>query len=143
VGVWAFAVGTEVALIGIHVYTYFGPQPYQIAGFPAWVSAANAAICTSMAVGAARLSRVTSGGRQWLLIAAGPPLVASCLIGTTFPMVCVLHAAHPSTAALYAGGAAATVLAALVIVVVLGLVPRQGLTDSLLPGLPGVPGMPG
>ena len=134
VGVWAFAVGTEVVLVGVHVYAYYGPQPYQIAGFPAWVSAANAAICTCVAVGAARLSRVTSGLRQWLLIAVGPPLVSSCLIGTTFPMVCVLHAAHPSTAARYAGGAAATVLAALVIAVVLSLVPRDGLADSLIPG---------
>jgi hypothetical protein len=133
VGVWAFAVGTEVVLVGIHVYAYYGPQPYQIAGFPAWVSAANAAICTCMAVGAARLSRVTSGPRQWLLIAVGPPLVSSCLIGTTFPMICVLHAAHPSTAALYASGAAATVLAALVTTLVLGLVPRDGLADTLIP----------
>jgi hypothetical protein len=132
-GVWAFAIGTEVVLVGIHVYAYYGPQPYQLAGFPAWVSAANAAICTCVAIGAARLSRVTSGGRQWLLVALGPPLVSSCLIGTTFPMVCVLHAAHPSTAALYLGGAAATVLAALVIVVVLGLVPTGGLADSLIP----------
>jgi len=134
VGVWAFAIGTEVVLVGIHVYAYYGPQPYQIGGFPAWVSAANAAICTSMAVGAARLSRVTGGPRQWLLVAVGPPLVSSGLIGTTFPMVVVLHAAHPSTAALYAGGAAATVLAALLTEAVLGLVPRAGLADSLIPG---------
>jgi hypothetical protein len=133
VGVWVFAVLTEVVLVGIHVYAYYGPQPYQIAGFPVWVSAANAAICTCVAVGAARLSRVTSGPRQWLLIVLGPPLVSSCLIGTTFPMVSVLHAAHPSTVALYAGGAAATALAALLIVVVLGLVPREGLADSLIP----------
>jgi hypothetical protein len=129
--IWVFAIITEVALVGIHVYTYYGPQPYQISGFPAWVSAANATICTSVAVGAARLSRVTSGPRQWLLVVLGPPLVASCLIGTTFPMVSVLHASHPSTTALYVGGAAATVLGALVITAVLGLVPRGGLADSL------------
>jgi hypothetical protein len=134
VGVWAFAAVTEVCLVGIHLYVYYGRQPYQVAGFPIWVSAANAAICVSMAVGAARLARVTSGPRQWLLIAAGPPLVSACLIGTTFPMVSVLHAAHPSQLALYAGGAAATLLAALLITAILGLVPKAGLADSLIAG---------
>jgi len=132
-GVWVFAVVTEVVLVGIHVYAYYGPQPYRIAGFPIWTAAANAAICTLVAVGAARLSRVTGGPRQWLLIAAGPPLVSSCLIGTTFPMVSVLHTAHPTTLALYIAGAAATVLAALVIVMAVSLIPRDGLADSLIP----------
>jgi hypothetical protein len=133
-GVWAFAVATEACLVGIHLYTYYGPQPYQVAGFPAWVSAANSAICTSMAVGAARLARATSGPRQWLLIAGGPPLISGCLIGTTFPMVSVLHGTHPSQLALYIGGAAATLLAALLITTVLGLVPKAGLAGSLIPG---------
>jgi hypothetical protein len=132
VSVWVFAIVTEVSLVGIHVYQYFGPQPYEIARFPIWVSAANAGICTSVAVGAPLLARSLRGPAQWLMVAAGPSLVSAFLIGTTFPAVLALHSDHPSTGLLYLAGAASTLLAAGVCALVLRLVPVNGLPDSLL-----------
>ena len=133
VGVWAFAIITEVSLVGIRVYQYFGQQPYRIAHFPIWISAANAGICTTFAVGGAAVSRVLRGRRQWLLVLVGPAVVSGYLLGTTFPVVIALHADHPSTAALYLTGALATVIAAGVCAAVLQLVPATGYADSLLP----------
>jgi hypothetical protein len=131
VGLWVFAVVTEVGLVGIHVYQYYGPQPYRIGNFPVWISAANAAICTTVAVGAARLSRRLHGPAQWLLVVLGPPVVSAFLLGTTFPMVIALQASDPSTAASYAAGAVSTALAVAVCALVLRLVPVSGLPDSL------------
>jgi hypothetical protein len=133
VAVWAFAIVTEVALVGIHVYQYFGTQPYEIARFPIWISAANAGICTSVAVGAALLSRALRGPIQWAVVLAGPAVVSAFLLGTTFPLVSALHSGNPSTTLLYLTGAISTLLAAAVCALVLRLVPAAGLGDSLLP----------
>jgi hypothetical protein len=140
VSVWAFAIVTEMSLVGIHVYQYFGPQPYEIARFPIWISAANAGICTSVAVGTPLLARSLRGPAQWLLVLAGPPVVSAFLIGTTFPAVIELHSDHPSTGLLYLAGALSTVLAAGVCALVLRLVPVNGLPDSLLPDRSVAPG---
>jgi hypothetical protein len=132
--VWAFAILTEVSLVGIHVYQYFGPQPYEIARFPIWISAANAGICTTVAVAAPLLARSLHGPAQWLVVLAGPSLISAYLIGTTFPAVTVLHSEdHPSTGLLYLTGALSSVLAAGVCALALHLVPSDGLPDSLLP----------
>ncbi|MDP9115702.1 MAG: hypothetical protein M3O28_00235 [Actinomycetota bacterium] len=140
--VWLFAVVTEISLVGVHVYQYYGPQPYEIARFPIWISAANAGICASVAVGAALLSRSLHGWVQWLAVLLGPSLVSSFLLGTTFPLVSVLHANHPSTVLLYVGGAVSSVLAVAVCALVLRLVPATGLRDSLLPGRAAPPSPP-
>jgi hypothetical protein len=132
-GVWAFAILTEVSLVGIHVYQYFGPQPYQIGHFPVWISAANAGICTTFAVAGATVSRSLRGPAQWLVVVAGPPVVSGFLLGTTFPLIAALHADHPSTGLLYVTGAVSTALAATVCAAVLRLVPVAGFADSLLP----------
>ena len=135
VAVWAFAIVTEVSLVGIHVYQYFGPQPYRIADFPIWISAANAGICTTFAIGGATVSRALRGSSQWLLVVVGPVVVSGFLIGTTFPIVSALHADHPSTGLLYLTGAVSTLLAAAVTAAVLHLVPAAGFAESLLPRL--------
>lgn len=124
---------TEVVLVGIDLYAYYGDQPWQIASFPMWISAANVAICLTIAVAASRLSRAIRDWRVWPLIGLGPVLIGGYLIGSSFPMIDALKATSPSTAQLWLGGLFATLIAVSCIAGVLGLVPKHGRTDSLLP----------
>ena len=132
-GVWVFAIVTESSLISLHVYQYYGDQPFRLGNFPAWISSANAMICVAVAVGCARLARVLTGWRQLLGIALGPAVISVGLIGSTFPGVLALHADRPTTAAVYIGAVLADLLGVLLIAATLQLVPRDGLADSLLP----------
>jgi hypothetical protein len=125
---------TEVVLVGIDLYAYYGDQPWQIASFPIWISAANVAICLTISVGASRISRSITDWRVWPLIGFGPVLIAGYLIGSSWPMITALKADHPSTAQLWLSGAASTAIAVACVTAVLGLVPKRGRTDTLLPG---------
>ncbi|WP_375476306.1 hypothetical protein [uncultured Jatrophihabitans sp.] len=131
VAVWIFAMVTEVSLISLGVYRYYGGQPFSVHGFPTWISMSNAAICVTVGVGAARLSRSLPPARQWMAIVLGPALTSAALIGTQFPEVSALHAGHRSQGLVYAMAAVSVVLALVLGLLVLELVPAAGMPDSL------------
>ncbi|WP_236787735.1 hypothetical protein [Amycolatopsis sp. GM8] len=131
--IYVVFIVTEIVLVGIGLYAYYGDQPWQIASFPIWISAANVAICLTIAVGASRISRGITGWRVWPLIGFGPVLIGGYLVGSSWPMITALKGDNPSTAQLWLSGAAATVIAVACVAAILGLVPRRGRTDTLLP----------
>jgi hypothetical protein len=125
---WVGFIVLEVCNLALGTYTYYGPQPFRIGGFPAWVSLSNAAICVSLGILLALGGRALSGGRQWLLVVACPGVVAAGLFGTTFPEDLALHVVDPSRWLTYGAAVASTLLA----------LALAGLSTALLPsgGLP-------
>jgi hypothetical protein len=129
VGMWVFALVTEIAGIQLGTYTYYTEQPFRIAEFPAWVSLCNVGICAGIGIGSARL-------RRWLptrelvgpALFLGPALVVVGLFGTTFPMLQVSHTVDPSMWALYAAAVASIILAATMCYFATRFIPVPGLT---------------
>ena len=134
---WVFAMATEIVGIQLDTYTYYGEQPFRVAGFPIWVSVYNVAICSSIGIASARL-------RRWLptkeLIAPSlflaPALIVVGLVGTAFPMLQVTHTPDPATASLYLASLASLTLAATMIYFATRFVPTGGLLAIDEPGRP-------
>jgi len=96
-GLWVFAIVTEIVGTQLNTYEYFGRAPFRVAGFPLWVSLSNAAICTTFGVAAARLRRLLTGREQLALLCLGPFAITLGLVGTGFPELVALNTDEAAT----------------------------------------------
>jgi hypothetical protein len=110
-GMWVGFVLLEICNLALGTYTYYGPQPFRLGRFPAWVSLANAAVCIALGVVMTVGGQALKGRSQWLLLIAVPGVVAMGLFGTTFPEDLALHVADASRALVYGAALASTLLA--------------------------------
>jgi hypothetical protein len=133
--VWLVFVAAEIFFVGIHVYEYYGRQPFRVAGFPIWPSLSNATICLAIGICAARLRVNLRGRREWGLLTLGPLILGAGLVGTTFPTVNALHANHPSSLVLNVSAILTLGMAAAAAWLVLQLVPEDGLGPADPPNL--------
>jgi hypothetical protein len=122
VGLWAASIVLEVDL-----YEYYGRAPFRVAGFPAWISLANAAICTTIGIAAARLRRLVTGRRQLALLFLGPAVITTGLAGTAFPALVAVNTVDPSNWLLYGAAVVSMAMAAVMAWSATQLVPVQGL----------------
>ncbi|MGH9000673.1 MAG: hypothetical protein ACRDY7_14940 [Acidimicrobiia bacterium] len=129
-GVWAFAVVTEIVGTQFDTYEYYGPHPFRVAGFPIWLSLGNAAICTTVGVAAARLRRVLVGRQILSMMLLGPAAVATGLIGTGAPTLGVINTVDPDTWLQYLAATISMVMAGTMAWGALRLVPADGLPSA-------------
>jgi hypothetical protein len=135
-GMWVFFVLTEICGTQLGTYTYFGPHPFRIAGFPCWVSLGVACICATIGIGAALIRRhldpAPALAATFLL---GPVACVVGLVGTGFPTMTVINTPDPSKALLYGAALGSTALNLILAWFLTQLVPRGGLTP--IDGRPG------
>jgi hypothetical protein len=133
-GMWVFAVLTEVVGTRFGTYTYYGPAPFRVAGFPIWVSLGNVAICATLGIAAARLRRwlpVREAVAPALLL--GPAVITVGLIGTGFPVINVIHTVAPSNWQLYPAAFASLAMAGTMAYFATRFIPSEGLTPIAAP----------
>jgi hypothetical protein len=124
---WVFAILTEVIAINLGTYRYWGPAPFRVAGFPLWISLGNVAVCTTIGVAAARLRRLLPGKKSLAMLFLGPASVAAGLVGAGFPVMVVMHTAHPATWLLYLAAMAALLMEGTMVWLATQLVPVEGM----------------
>ena len=129
-GVWAFAVVTEIAGTRFNTYEYYGRAPFRVAGFPVWVALSNAAICTTIGIATARLRRVLVGAAQLALLCVGPFAITVGLVGTGFPTLTALNTPDPSWALLYGAAIVSMAMAGVMAWGATQLVPVDGLEPA-------------
>ena len=129
-GLWAASVVLEIVLTQFGLYEYYGRAPFRIAGFPAWISLANAAICTTIGVATARLRRVLAGRQQLALLLLGPAVIITGLAGTAFPALVALNMVDPPMWLLSGAAAVSMVMAAVMAWGAMQLVPVDGLVPA-------------
>jgi len=129
-GMWAFAIVTEIVGTQLNTYQYYGRAPFRVAGFPIWVSLSNAAICTTIGVATARLRRVLVGRQQLALLCLGPFAITMGLVGTGFPMLTALNTVDPPTWLLYGAAVVSMAMAGVMAWGATQLVPVAGLEPA-------------
>ena len=144
-GVWVFAIVTEIVGTQFDTYEYYGDAPFRVAGFPVWVALSNAAIGTTVGVATARLRRILVGRAQLALLCVGPFTVAVGLVGTGFPTLTALNTPDPSMGLLYGAAIVSMAMAAVMAWGATQLVPVNGLQPATeaVPALRGEPAMAG
>jgi hypothetical protein len=129
-GVWAFAIVTEIVGTRFNTYEYYGRAPFRVAGFPVWVALSNAAICATIGIATARLRRVLAGRQQLALLCVGPFAVTIGLVGTGFPILTALNTPDPSWALLYGAAIVSMAMAGVMAWGATQLVPVDGLEPA-------------
>jgi hypothetical protein len=129
-GMWAFAIVTEIVGTQLNTYEYYGRAPFRVAGFPVWVSLSNAAICTTIGVAAARLRRHLVGRQQLALLCLGPAAITLGLVGTGFPTLVALNTVDPPAGLLYGAALVSMGMAAVMAWSATQLVPVAGLEPA-------------
>jgi hypothetical protein len=134
-GVWAFAIVTEIVGTQFNTYEYYGRAPFRVAGFPVWVALSNAAICTTIGIATARLRRVLVGRQQLALLCVAPFAITVGLVGTGFPTLTALNTPDPSWALLYGAAIVSMAMAGVMAWGATQLVPVDGLepASSIVP----------
>lgn len=130
VGLWAGSVVLEIVLTQFDLYEYYGRAPFRIAGFPAWISLANAAICTTVGVATARLRRFLVGRQQLALLFLGPAVITTGLAGTAFPALVVLNTVDPPMWLVTGAAVISMAMAAVMAWSAMQLVPVDGLAPA-------------
>jgi hypothetical protein len=133
-GVWAFAVVTEIVGTQFNTYEYYGRAPFRVAGFPVWVALSNAAICTTIGIATARLRRLLVGRQQLTLVCVGPFAITIGLVGTGFPTLTALNTPDPSWALLYGAASVSMAMAGVMAWGATQLVPVDGLEPASTTG---------
>ena len=130
VGLWAASVVLEIVLTQFDLYEYYGRAAFRIAGFPAWISLANAAICTTIGVATARLRRYLVGRQQLALLFLGPAVITAGLAGTAFPALVTLNMVDPPMWLLTGAAVVSMAMAAVMAWSAMQLVPVDGLAPA-------------
>jgi hypothetical protein len=108
---WMFAgiVGVDVILEHAGLWTdlffYFGPQPFDLTGFPLWAGAVNASIPIVMATVVMLVESRLPGRRLLLVVPLFPAVQAAVNAWTQWPLWDTLNS-ETTSAVVWAGGAA-------------------------------------
>jgi hypothetical protein len=122
-------IATEILCITLGTYEYYGQAAFRVAGFPMWISVANAAIGIVAGVVAARLRPLLSGRDSWAYLALIPVCMTGIQFGTGFLAIDVINTPNPATWLLYLTATISVALAGTAAFVALKLVPATGRTE--------------
>lgn len=112
----------EMVTIHLGTHVYYGVQPLQIFGFPAYLGFLNPACAMAVALIAAYWFDAVRGARRYLLIVLTPPLVAAVYSGLSFPTIAFIH--EGAATAMVLGSIATMLLCVLLAGFVLRSLPR-------------------
>lgn len=103
----------EITAINLHLYTYYGPSPWRVLGYPLFIAFAEAAQITGFAVLAACLTLCATKRIHILaLFAIFPANFAFATIGASFPTLVLQNSANPNGFLLFLSACVSVSLAA-------------------------------
>jgi hypothetical protein len=125
------AVFTTFELVGINlgVYTYYGPQAFQVFGLPIWIEVANTVLSVVAGVAFARLEPLVSGPGRISLVAVVPAAFAMLSFGSSFPALVTMSRPDPPVPLLWGAAAASVALALAILHLSLFAVPGEPDTE--------------
>jgi hypothetical protein len=122
-------VATEILCITLGTYEYYGEAAFRVAGFPMWISVANASIGIVAGIVAGRLRPLLPGRQSLAYVALIPVCMTGIQFGTGFLAIDVINTPDPATWLLYLTATISVALAATVAFVALKLVPTAVRAD--------------
>jgi hypothetical protein len=90
---WAANLALELPALWLgNIYTYYGPQPFQILGFPLWMAATNSLVPICLGFVFYSLDDTLRGPRALLAVAIAPMIVGAAEFTAAWPTWLALNA---------------------------------------------------
>jgi hypothetical protein len=91
---WLADLLLEVPGLTMHIYAYYGPQPFKIFGFPLWMAATNALMPLVLGATLISFQDTLKGWRVWIAAPLVPAVIGFCQIAPGWPIWLALNSGH-------------------------------------------------